>query len=66
MPCAQKTVIPENEVVVAMVNNSWNTTVRVQFEVFRVLLLGSLEVEEDGLKGKSKLLEDGSDLPVEV
>lgn len=55
--------LPENEVVVAMVNNGWNTTVRVQFEVIRVLLLGSLEVEEDGLKSKSKLLEDGSDLP---
>ena len=56
--------LPENEIIVLVVNDGRNTTVGVVFGVLRALLLALTEVEVDGFVRKAKLLEDEGNLPI--
>ena len=55
--------VPDDEVVVAVVDYRWEATIGVVFGEFRSLVLALVGLEEDGLVGHAKLLEDESDLP---
>ena len=56
--------LPENEIIVLVVNDGRNTTVGVVFGVLRALLLALTEVEVDGFVRKAKLLEDEGNFPI--
>lgn len=55
--------VPEHEIVVLVVDDRGNASVRVELGVLGTLVLGLAEVEVDGVVGQPELLEHGGDLP---
>ena len=55
--------VPDDEVLVAVVDYRWEATVGIVFGECRSLVLVLIGLEEDGLVGQAKLLEDESNLP---
>lgn len=54
---------PEHKVVVRVIDNSWNTSIRVVLGVSRLLVFPLLEVKVDGLVCESKFLKEDSYFP---
>lgn len=57
---------PENEVIVLVVNQGRNTTVRVIFSELWLLLITGLEIEVDRLVREAEFLEYKGNLPARV
>ena len=58
--------VPKHEVVVLVVDDRGDTSVRVVLRVLGGLVLTLAEVEVDGVVGQTELLEDGGDLPAKA
>lgn len=56
-----RTALPDREVIVVMIDKRWKTPVRADIDVR--CLFDIVEIEEDGVIGEPKLLEDGCDFP---